>query len=53
VIRASADRVLVMQAGRVVEAGDTQAVLSAPRHPYTQALVAAAPDLETALAGRS
>jgi peptide/nickel transport system ATP-binding protein len=53
VIRASADRVLVMQAGRVVEAGDTQTVLSAPRHPYTQALVAAAPDLEAALAGRA
>ncbi len=53
VIRASADRVLVMQAGRIVEAGETQAVLTAPRHPYTQALVAAAPDLEAALARRS
>jgi peptide/nickel transport system ATP-binding protein len=52
VIRASADRVLVMQAGRIVEAGATQTVLSAPRHPYTQALVAAAPDLEAALARR-
>lgn len=53
VIRAATDRVLVMQAGRVVEAGETRAVLSAPRHPYTQALVAAAPDLEAVLARRA
>ncbi len=52
VIRAAADRVLVMQAGKVVEQGATQVVLSAPRHPYTQALLAATPDLEAALAKR-
>jgi len=51
VIRAATDRVLVMQAGRIVEQGETQAVLSAPRHPYTQALLAAAPGLEAVLAG--
>ncbi|WP_061293032.1 dipeptide/oligopeptide/nickel ABC transporter permease/ATP-binding protein [Herbidospora cretacea] len=43
------DRVLVMYAGRVVEelpAGDLRA---RARHPYTRALVAAVPDLETDL----
>jgi peptide/nickel transport system ATP-binding protein len=37
-----ADRVVVMQAGRVVEEGDATQVLTAPRHPYTTALLAAA-----------
>lgn len=34
-------RVLVLFAGRVVEAGPTEALLARPRHPYTRALVAA------------
>lgn len=38
-----ADRIAVMQGGRIVEAGDSDAVLHAPQHPYTQALLAAAP----------
>ena len=33
-------RLLVMYLGRVVEEGETAAVLSKPRHPYTQALLA-------------
>lgn len=41
VIRAMAHHVMVLQAGRVVEAGPWQAVLDKPEHPYTQALVAA------------
>jgi peptide/nickel transport system ATP-binding protein len=52
VVRAITDRVLVMQAGKIVEEGPTEALFSTPRHPYTKALLAATPDLETALATR-
>ena len=37
------DRVAVLYAGRVVETGPTSDVIAAPRHPYTQALLAASP----------
>ncbi len=47
VVRSVTDRVMVMHAGAIVEAGPTEAVLGAPRHPYTRALLAAAPVLET------
>jgi len=50
-VRRIADRVLVMQAGRIVEAGPTERIFSAPEHPYTAALLAAAPDLAQILAG--
>jgi oligopeptide/dipeptide ABC transporter ATP-binding protein len=40
------DRLLVMYAGRVIEEGPTAIVLSAPRHPYTQALMRALPTLD-------
>jgi peptide/nickel transport system ATP-binding protein len=39
-----ADRLIVMYAGHIVESGPTQAVLSNPKHPYTQLLLAAVPD---------
>jgi peptide/nickel transport system ATP-binding protein len=38
------DRLIVMYAGHVVEAGPTEAVLSNPKHPYTQLLLSAVPD---------
>ena len=40
-----ARRILVLYAGRVVEAGPTRAVVAAPAHPYTTALLAARFDL--------
>ena len=39
VARLLAHRIMVMQAGRVVEAGLTDQVLDDPQHPYTQLLV--------------
>ena len=43
VIKHIASRVAVMYLGRIVELGDTQRIFSAPRHPYTQALLQAIP----------
>jgi peptide/nickel transport system ATP-binding protein len=47
VIRAIADRIYVMQAGRIVEEGFAETVFNSPRHAYTQALIAATPRLES------
>jgi len=38
------DRIYVMYAGRIVEHGATRAVLDAPQHPYTQALLRCLPE---------
>jgi peptide/nickel transport system ATP-binding protein len=35
--------VMVLQGGRMVEQGPTEAVVRDPQHPYTQALLAAVP----------
>jgi oligopeptide/dipeptide ABC transporter ATP-binding protein len=40
------DRIAVMYAGEIVEAGPAAQVLSAPRHPYTQGLIDTARQLE-------
>jgi len=39
-----ADRIMVMYAGHLVETGPAEGVLTDPRHPYTQLLLAAVPD---------
>jgi oligopeptide/dipeptide ABC transporter ATP-binding protein len=43
VVAEIADRVVVMYAGRVVEEGDVRSLFRAPRHPYTQGLLACLP----------
>ncbi|WGW11265.1 ABC transporter ATP-binding protein [Saxibacter everestensis] len=43
-----ADRLMVMQSGRVVEAGAADEVFADPQHPYTRKLLAAAPSLNSA-----
>ena len=39
-----ADRLIVMYAGHIAEAGPIEEVLARPRHPYTQLLLSAVPD---------
>jgi oligopeptide/dipeptide ABC transporter ATP-binding protein len=39
-----ADRLIVMYAGHLAEAGPVEEVLARPRHPYTQLLLSAVPD---------
>ena len=45
VVTQLASRVAVMQTGRIVEIGAAEQVLQAPQHPYTQALLAAVPEI--------
>ena len=40
-----ADQIVVLYAGRVVEQGPTNAVLSPPYHPYTRLLISSVPEL--------
>src|ERR1700693_864084 len=43
IVRKLADRVCVMQSGKIVEQGPVERVFTAPEHPYTRALLAAEP----------
>ncbi|HEX9036021.1 MAG TPA: ABC transporter ATP-binding protein [Ktedonobacterales bacterium] len=43
-----ADETLVMYAGQTVEGGLSEAVIQQPKHPYTQLLISAAPDITRA-----
>ncbi|MQW31711.1 ATP-binding cassette domain-containing protein, partial [Sinorhizobium meliloti] len=43
IVRQFADRILVMQRGRIVEEGETEALFVSPQHEYTQALLRAVP----------
>lgn len=43
VVRHISDRIAVMYMGRIVEMGDVETIFTAPQHPYTAALLSAAP----------
>lgn len=43
VVRMMSDRVMVLYLGRVVEIGEAHSLFARPRHPYTKALLSAAP----------
>ena len=49
VVRLLCDRVLVMYLGVIVEEGRADEIFRRPRHPYTQALVSAIPEIDPAL----
>jgi oligopeptide/dipeptide ABC transporter ATP-binding protein len=44
VVKFLADRIAVMYLGRIVETGPTAKIFAEPQHPYTQALLSAAPE---------
>ena len=45
IIAALCQRMIVLEGGRIVEAGETASVLTAPQHPYTRRLLSAVPRL--------
>ena len=53
VVRYVADRIAVMYLGQIVDVGPSEAVFSAPHHPYTEALLSAIPTLDIEREGRA
>jgi oligopeptide/dipeptide ABC transporter ATP-binding protein len=51
-VRGLADQVAVMYLGEIVEVGPTETIFASPRHPYTQALLAAVPEPDPGQAAR-
>jgi peptide/nickel transport system ATP-binding protein len=47
VVSETADRVAVMQHGRIVESAPAAALFRSPQHPYTRSLLAAVPTMRT------
>ena len=45
VVAALCRRIIILEKGRIVEAGDTRTILADPRHPYTRRLLASVPRL--------
>lgn len=45
VIKYLSDRIAIMYLGEIVEIGKTEEIFNAPKHPYTQALLSAVPEL--------
>jgi ABC-type dipeptide/oligopeptide/nickel transport system ATPase component len=45
IVANTADRIYVMNSGKIIESGDTKTVLRTPRHDYTKKLLAAVPRL--------
>ena len=46
VVRYISDRIAVMYLGKIVEMGDAEQIFENPRHPYTMALISAAPNIQ-------
>ena len=53
VVAQTAQRVIVMYAGKKVEEADVETLFASPRHPYTRGLMASIPGLPTADAGQA
>ncbi|MBM3532951.1 MAG: ATP-binding cassette domain-containing protein [Alphaproteobacteria bacterium] len=53
VVRHLSDRVAIMYLGRIVEIGPASEIYAAPKHPYTQALLASVPRLNRHREGRT
>ena len=47
VVAALCRRIVILEKGRIVEAGETEAILRAPQHPYTRRLLQSVPRLST------